>query len=216
MATDPEMAAVKALSVKCENPCVVELGARMGEDEPWIRSCFGQVVHYVMIEPEIRNCQVILDKGLNANRRLIVGAVAEKNGTTEFFGSIEGYNTCGSGSIRRPTAHKDIFPSVEFPEYLHTKVPCYSLDFIFDREWLSKIDLLWVDIQGAEKDMILGGTKALSHTRYLFMETEDRELYEGMATKPDLLKMLAGWELVEDFGYNCLLKNPNFTMQGAR
>jgi 2-O-methyltransferase len=216
VATDAEIAAVKSLAVKCPNPCVVELGARMAEDEPWIRSCFGMVVHYVMVEPDIRNCQVIADKGLNQNRRLIIGAVAEKVGNALFHGSVVDYNTRGSGSIRKPTKHIDIFPNVEFPEWLRTVVPTYSLDFIFEREWLSKIDLLWVDIQGAERDMIRGGAKALSHTRYLFMETEDRELYEGMATKPELISMLAGWELVEDFGYNCLFRNQHFTEQRPR
>ncbi len=210
------MDAIKEAVWLSNNPCVVELGARVGEDEEWIRECFIVPVHYVMVEPDIRNCQVILDKPTGPTRRLIIGAVSEKRGNAVFHGSVVDKNTRGSGSIRKPTAHIDIFPAVEFPEWLCTVVPTYSLDDIFDKEWLSKIDLLYVDIQGAERDMINGGRKALSHTRYLFIETEDRELYEGMATKKELLPMLSGWELVKDFGYNCLLRNPKFTEQGPR
>jgi FkbM family methyltransferase len=216
MATEQEMAAVKRIGYNAESPTVVELGARIGEDEEWIRQSFRQEIHYVMVEPDIRNCQVIMDKGVHRTRRLIIGAVAQTDGNAEFYGSLVDMNTRGSGSIRRPTKHIDIFPHVEFPAYLHTVVPTFSLDTIFEREWLSKINLLWVDIQGAEKDMILGGQKALSHTQYLFMETEDRELYEGMATKPELLSMLPGWRVIDDFGYNCLLQNMNFRERAPR
>lgn len=216
MATDREIQAIRRLTWPLRSPTVVVLGARVGEDEDWIRRSFQEEVHYIMVEPDIRNCQMILDRGITRTRRLIIGAITEKDGNSEFFGSIEDGNTRGSGSIRKPTGHYQAFPRVEFPAYLHTVVPAFSLDTLFQKEWLSKISLLFVDIQGAEKDMILGGKEALSHTQYLFIETESRNLYEGMALKPELLQMLDGWELIEDFGYDCLLQNPFFTEQGAR
>jgi hypothetical protein len=87
-------------------------------------------------------------------------------------------------------------------------VPCYTLDTIFRCEGLAKIDLLWVDIQGAERDMIQGGGFALAHTRYLFIEAETEELYAGEALKPELLALLGdhGFALVQDFGCNVLLE----------
>jgi FkbM family methyltransferase len=217
MATNAEMEAIRRICWNLHNPCVVELGARTSEDEHWIRASFESDVHYVMVEPDLRNCQLILDKGVHRTRRLLIGAVSQCEGSVTFYGSeTDGGATRGSGSIHAPTGHIEVFPDITFPEYLRTVVPSFSLDGIFDKEWLSKIDLLWVDIQGAERDMILGGSKALSHTRYLFMETEDRELYAGMALKSELLQMLNGWELIEDFGFNCFLKNERFTEQGAR
>ena len=216
MATEQEMEAVRHYCRPLRSPTVVELGARIGEDESWIRSSFQENVHYVMVEPDLRNCQIILDGGITRTRRLLIGAVAEKDGSVEFHGSVTDYDTRGSGSIRKPTKHIDIFPAVEFPAHLRTMVPSFSLDSIFHREWLSKISLLYVDVQGAEKDMILGGRQALSHTQYLFIETEDRVLYEGMAVKSELLAMLRDWKLIVDFGYNCLLENQNFTEAGPR
>jgi 2-O-methyltransferase len=216
MATEQEISVIREHVKKLRSPTVVELGARVGEEEHWIRGAFPEDVHYVMVEADIRNCQIIADRYLNRTRRLIIGAIAERDGSVTFHGSLTDSNTRGSGSIHKPTGHIGVFPEIEFPCELRTVVPCYSLDTIFDREWLSKIDLLWVDIQGAEKDMILGGRKALSHTRYLFMETEDRELYEGMALKPELIALLDGWKLIQDFGYNCFFENPNFTVQGPR
>jgi FkbM family methyltransferase len=210
MATSQEIKEVSDVLASLRSPCIVELGARVGEDEEWLRMACRESVHYVMVEPDVRNCQVILDKATDRTRRLIIGAVADHDGSIEFYGSVEDLNTRGSGSIRKPTNHIIIFPRVEFPRELHTFVPCYTLDTIFEREWLSKIDLLWVDVQGAERDMIAGGRKALSHTRFLFMETEDREVYEGMALKPELIAMLSGWTIIGDFGYNCFFRNDNF------
>ncbi len=57
--------------------------------------------------------------------------------------------------------------------------------------------------------MICGGKRALLRTRYLFMEVEGVEMYQGQALREDLLNMLPGWRLIEDFGQNVLLLNPN-------
>jgi FkbM family methyltransferase len=216
VASESEIARIREIVWPVRSPTVVELGAREGEDEEWIRASFREDVHYVMVEADIRNCQVILDKGVHRTRRLIVGAVADHDGNIEFYGSVDNGKARGSGSIRQPTKHLIAFPEIRFPPELHTFIPCYTLNTIFDAEWLTKIDLLWVDIQGAERDMVRSGGKALAHTRYLFIETEEQELYEGMATKPELLQMLPEWELIEDFGCNCLLRNRKFNERGPR
>ncbi len=72
-----------------------------------------------------------------------------------------------------------------------------------------KIDLLWTDIQGAERDMIAGGQGALAHTRYLMMEVEAGELYEGQALRDELITILSGWKIFADMGQNMLFCNPN-------
>jgi FkbM family methyltransferase len=211
MATDAEKQAVILAMLGANKPCVVELGARGGEDEGWIRGAFGTPVHYVMVEPDMRNAQIILDilPGTTPQRRLILGAIASYNGLITFYGSQSPNGDRTSGSIRKPTGHLVHIPEIKFPEKSKTVVPCYTLDEIFRREWLSHIDLLWVDIQGAERDMIQGGREALRRTRYLFIEAETVELYEGEALKPELIRLLPGWTLLNDFGYNLLLRNDN-------
>jgi FkbM family methyltransferase len=47
-----------------------------------------------------------------------------------------------------------------------------TLDSVARETQLDRIDLLWVDIQGAERDMIAGGRHALSRTRYMMIEAE--------------------------------------------
>lgn len=211
MATEAEKEKLREVLYPLRSPCIVNLGAYQGEDEEWHREACREQVHYVMVEPDVRNAQVILDNGgISQTRRLIIGAVAKHSGDVVFYGNALSDAHRGSGSIRPPDEHLKFFPDIHFPEAAKTVVPAYSLDDIFKREWLSKIDLLWCDVQGAEADMIRGGQNALSHTRYLFLETETARLYSGMALKEELLGMLAGWKLIEDFRENCLLHNPAF------
>ncbi|MGM4884385.1 MULTISPECIES: FkbM family methyltransferase [unclassified Rhizobium] len=44
---------------------------------------------------------------------------------------------------------------------------------------LENIDVIWMDVQGAEADVIAGGNQILSRTRYIYTEYSDQELYEG-------------------------------------
>jgi FkbM family methyltransferase len=218
MATAEEQAAILAIAEGCRGAVIVELGARGGEDEPWIRAAFEREgpAHYVMVEPDMRNAQIILDvpQGTSRTRRLVLGAVASFTGMIIFHGSVSPDGSRTSGSIRRPTGHLLHLPDILFPESLRTTVPCYRLDDIVQNEFVEKIDLLWVDIQGAERDMIEGGREALKRTHYLFIEAETVELYEGEALKGELIAMLPGWTLLQDFGYNLLLRNDNPLLTG--
>jgi 2-O-methyltransferase len=223
VATAEEKRAIEVILEGISYPCVVELGAHCGEDGPWIRAaCRPEPSQYVMVEPDVRNAQAILDDthgklAIWSARRLILGAISDRDGMADFhFCRNERDRNRASGSLRRPTGHLEHFPWIEFP--FVAQVPTYTLDTVFEREWLTKIDLLWVDIQGAEREMILGGETALRHTRYAFLEAEDVELYEGEALKPELIALLGarGWALQADFGYNILLRNFRFEERSPR
>ena len=224
MADPKEQAAIRRAMRGIVSPCIVELGAHTGEDEVWLReSCidaYGGIagVHYVMVEPDPRNCQFILDRQQTSRiRRLIIGAVADQDGEALFHMSDnERTGDHGSGSILEPTGHKTGMPWIKFDRA--TWVRTYTLDSLFDREWLSKIDLLWTDVQGSERAMLAGGKEALRHTRFLFMEVENVELYAGQALKPELIELAAGhgFEVVEEFQYNVLLMNGRFRERGPR
>jgi FkbM family methyltransferase len=217
-----EMSAIRLALADARSPCIVELGACTGEDSPNFESLIrpGETLHHVMVEPDPRNVQHILDncgptafagkapRPLGPRRRLILGAVARESGFRQFHFSEHPTDGHVSGSLLEPTGHLEHVPATSFPHV--GMVQCWTLDQIFQREYLKKIDLLWVDIQGAESEMIAGGKNALAHTRYCFMEAETVELYRGEALKPDLIALLPGWKLTDDFGYNILLRNERF------
>jgi len=216
MSTEQEKSAVAHILADAQYPCIVELGAHCGEDETWLRDACSSDPLYVMVEPDPRNVQYLIELPRSENRRILIGAVSDQNEMRPFHFSENSLDhNHASGSLRYPSAHLECFPHVTFP--CTGMVRCYTLDAIFERERLTKIDLLWVDIQGAEREMILGGAKALSHTRYLFMEAEPAvELYEGAALRAELLALLPGWSLLGEFEANVLLQNENFRDRGPR
>lgn len=212
--TPEEGIAIEQILRPAANPVIVELGAYCGEDGPIFETLINPDEHllHIMVEPDHRNQDVIAQnesRPLGPNRRLIRGAIASQSGRRHFRLSHDSRDGAkGSGSILEPTGHLKHFPTIAFEESVI--VQCFTLDEIFDAEGLEKIDLLWVDIQGAEREMIMGGKEALARTRFCFMEAEEVEMYSGQALKPELIALLDGWTLIEDFGFNILLGNSRF------
>jgi len=50
------------------------------------------------------------------------------------------------------------------------KIPAITLDFILEKYKLPRVDLIKIDVEGAECEVILGGRKTLEKTRYLYIE----------------------------------------------
>jgi hypothetical protein len=71
------------------------------------------------------------------------------------------------------------------------------------------IDFIWADIQGAEIDLIKGGTKSFEKVKYLYTEYNNSELYEGEIGLTEICNLLPNYEIVYDFGGDVLLKNKN-------
>lgn len=213
--TPAEESAIRAVLADVRDPVVVELGAHTGEDgEIFERCCMpGAKLTHVMVEPDPRNCEQILKRHRPAaDWRLWQGAVADTHGLREFHTCWNTRDTSrASGSLLAPTAHLIHFPFIKFESTIN--VPCFTLDRIYEVERITKIDLLYVDVQGAERLVIAGGQNALRHTRYAFMEAEPEvELYEGEALKPELTQIMAdlGWEVTGDFTYNLMFRNTRY------
>ena len=210
MSTPKEIDAVSRLLRTIANPVIIELGAYCGEDSEMMRfACDQRHAMNVMVEPDSRNCEYIRQYRRGVKTVIVEAAIASYTGLTPFFHAFdrdtEGRRS-GSGSMRDPARHRREFPHITFSS-MSTEVPCWSLDHLtYSLGIFGEIDFLWVDIQGAERDMIAGGQSALDRARYLFIEAETTELYEGMALKDELLALLPGFQVREEFEYNLLLE----------
>lgn len=185
-----------------KNPVIVELGAHVGEEWEWLRDL--RPSYYGMVEPEPKNLEILERK---CSGVAIYPCAIGPPYHARFYSS-ENYqaNNRASGSIRKPTGHLQHFPEVKFTP---AEVFCASVDSLFF--FLDHIDLLWCDIQGAERDMIEGGRTTLANTRFMMIEAEPEvELYEGQALKPELIAMLPDWEIIKDFGYNLFMRNTKY------
>ena len=196
------------------DPVIVEIGAYLGED---FETLLGKEMLHILIEPDPRN---VVRIPRSSKRRVIQAAIADQSGKQKFYFSdwLPAVDVHCSGSLLKPNMenyHKHVaamkFTEKEGEEGL---VECITLDQLYagpDIGIDGKVDLLWVDIQGGEAGMIRGGPSALKHTRYLFMEADDVEFYEGEVLRPDLLKMLPPeWKLLEILSGNVLLENEKF------
>lgn len=97
-----------------------------------------------------------------------------------------------SGSLEVPTGHLTRSREIKFKPPV--PVPCIRLD-----SWLAPrqpddaaIDFIWCDPQGSQRRIIAGGRRALSLTRYLYIECHSPPLYENEPTQAELIDELNG------------------------
>lgn len=114
----------------------------------------------------------------------------------------------GSSSIRTPKEVVTAWPDMTF---VIATTPVVSLDrFVAvtpELSPLNTIDFIWADIQGAEVDLIRGGTDTWPRVRYLYTEYCNSELYDGEVGIKEICAMLPEFEVVEDYGGDVLLHN---------
>lgn len=89
-----------------------------------------------------------------------------------------------SASILRPTEHLSIFPDVDLSG--SASAPAVTLDAWAQREGVSRVDMLWLDLQGAELMVLKQGVRVLQGVQAAHLEVSTRPLYEGAAVWSDI------------------------------
>ena len=180
----------------------IELGAHTGSDTAWMAQISGVTLY--ALEPDPRNQPPQLP-----NVVLYRAAISDRDGTAQFILSKHGWGQewTHSSSLKRPKNHLSRYP-VTFGETI--EVQALTLDTLAQSHGLQKIDFIWADIQGAEEEMIRGGSNTLAKTHYLFTEYSDDELYEGQPTLSDILKMLPDFRVLELWPDEVLLENRKY------
>jgi FkbM family methyltransferase len=143
-------------------------------------------------------------------------AIGNHDGTTTFHqsggqppGAATDRSWDKSGSIRAPKLHLEQHPWCTFDTTI--TVPIARLDTWAHDHGITTVDFIWADVQGAEIDLIEGGTTTLAHTRYFYTEYSERELYEGQVGLSELLALLPGWDVHTVYPDDVLLVNRAFT-----
>lgn len=209
MSTEAEIAAVSDILAKLDSPIIIDVGACGGEDSEWMRAACGDKHSLnVMVEPDHRNVEIIRQHRRGTRTMIVEAAIADYTGMVEWYEATDTRTDggrSGSGSIHKPTNHLHLFPEITFAP----PVPkmCWSLDHLIASTGFMVIDLLWVDVQGAERELIQGASISLMFAKYLFIEAELVELYEGQAKRHELLEMLPDFRVIGEFEYNLLLEH---------
>jgi FkbM family methyltransferase len=70
--------------------------------------------------------------------------------------------------------------SYQLEKYHQIPVPvkCYTLDYICDEEGVDSVDLIWMDLQGAEIKALSGFLNRLPHLKYIWVEVTHSTIYK--------------------------------------
>jgi FkbM family methyltransferase len=194
---------------------ILEIGANDGGHTQWFLEIFENPRIYCF-EPDPRAAARLRKNiGNRPNVTLFELAMSDRDGEVTFYQSggarngdqleamPEGWDL--SGSIRKPKDHLIIEPGVTFDQTI--KVRTTSLDHWAAQHAIEDIDFIWMDVQGAERDVLSGGKETLARTRYLYTEYSEREMYEGQYSFRELVNALPGFEVVIRYPADVLLRN---------
>ncbi|MGY8684409.1 FkbM family methyltransferase [Bradyrhizobium sp. UFLA05-153] len=179
------------------SPVILDIGSYDGTDtRRFLQLC--PEARFYCFEPDPRAVLRFKKNTQDLNNvKLFEVAISDRNGQIEFHpsngdGEAEGWDL--SGSIRRPKNHLAEYDWVRFDQPI--SVETRRLDDWSSEANVNKIDLIWMDVQGAEADVIAGGGRTLSNTRFIYTEYSDRELYEGQLSLQAILELLPSFEVV--------------------
>ena len=197
------------------HPVVFEIGACNGDDSAYMLDVLlatGPPFTYWVFEPDMRIGRYAEElynryRSRGADIRFSDTAFGAEVAEVDFYLS-GGEGFVGSSSIRKPKHHLSAFPGCTFQL---GKARCMTLDFFCGTCGVDHIDFVWMDVQGAEVDVLKGATQMLPRIRHIYTEYCDGELYEGEIGRDAILAMLPGFQLVKDYGGDILLRNKETT-----
>lgn len=213
--------------VATDSPTILEIGCNDGTDTlRFLEAMPGARIY--CFEPDPRAIARFRET-VNDNRVVLTTlALGDHTGFAKFHGSSgippeksrnapSASHYCAlpewdlSGSISKPTGHLQRSSWVTFPEDRTIEVGITTLDdWLLYHTDITKIDFVWMDVQGAEHKVIQGAFEGLSIIRYLYTEYCDKPLYEGQVPLAEIQKMLPTYKLLGIYGENALLRNEQF------
>lgn len=171
--------------VASDAPMIVEAGAFDGRDtkafaERWPKG------HVYAFEPHpVLVAQAREVTGGLANVSIIEAALSDGGAATIAFHSFsEGDEAHGSSSILKPDDHLRLAPQIRFGRTIN--VPAVTLDAWHASVGAPRIDLLWLDLQGAELQALKAGERCLAAVQVCHIEVSRRPLYSGGARFPEV------------------------------
>lgn len=201
-----------------EDPTILDIGCNDGTHTLWFLEIFTNPKIY-SFEPDPRAISRFKKKVGNASNVMLFEMVlSDREGEIDFYQSggqldenqaqirAEGWDL--SGSIRQPKEHLTMHPWITFENKI--SVPSSTLDTWAQQQGIESIDWIWMDVQGAEIDVLRGARKTLAKTRFLYTEYNNQELYEGQVNLKNLLKYLSDFKVVIRYPDDILLSNKHW------
>ncbi|MEI6109384.1 MAG: FkbM family methyltransferase [Actinomycetes bacterium] len=167
-----------------KNPVIVEVGSFNGKDTLRLaRNLTNASVYGFEPVPELYS--VAVRRCLKAkNVRMLQLAASNFNGWTSL--NVSDGTSRASSSILDPNPLGKFFRGINFDNQQRVHVATIKLSDWFDEAGLEKIDLLWIDVQGAEGLVLQGLEEKLNLVKMIYSEINFEETYAGAVLFEDV------------------------------
>ena len=218
---------IKNLLGEREEVVIFEIGCADGGDTKRFLNSFGSNLKIYTFDPEPINIKYMTTMGSqdawhNSNDILITDdrhqfypyAMSGTDGITKFHRSRnitpnpeEGFLVGRySGSIHQPVTminsdrYGQRWPGTVFEEEI--TVECKKVDTFCEENDISHIDFVWMDTQGAEREVLSGAVNTLPNIDYVYTEYYNEEMYKGCAGLEEIKSLLPGFQVVDNWPFN--------------
>lgn len=217
---------IKDLIGTKEDIVIFEIGCADGRDSKKFLNTFGDNLKLYTFDPEPLNAKLVTTLGckdafggsndeLVSDKRHIFSpyAICDYTGSITFNrsrnndGPDSGYEWGRySGSIHRPVTHLESpkygkrWSACVFEETVEAK--CTSIDNFCEENSIDHIDFIWMDTQGAEREVLKGAQNMLPNIDFIYTEYYDEEMYENCAGLSEIEQLLPKFEIIMNWRYN--------------
>tara|TARA_R100000664_G_C2759130_1_gene148605 strand:- start:3058 stop:3750 length:693 start_codon:yes stop_codon:yes gene_type:complete len=200
--------------IEKQDPVIVEIGAHYGEDSVRFTEVFDNATIYCF-EPDPRNIDIFKKHISDPRIKLFEYALSNEEGTAEFYQSYQDYeldeipekyswidiedyknnklNNSGSSSLKKGYKHT-------LSQTITVKTRRFDNWYLENK--LENVDMVWIDVQGAERIVIEGMGDVISNITFIWIEYGETS-YSGAMTRQETISLLKdkNFNLLKDF-YN--------------
>jgi FkbM family methyltransferase len=174
---------------------IIDIGANLGEWAVKVYPIFPDA-NYLLIDGN-PNVEPILEKLCNEapNVRYRISLLSDEEKTETFYLPKNNPTCTGASIMREKTSHyvdKNIAP---------LQLQAKTLDNTLSEENIDDIDLLKLDVQGAELKVLKGGLKTLQKTKYCLLEVQFQEWNQDAPYSDEVVHFMRdqGYKLYDIF-----------------
>ena len=174
-----------------KDPAILEGGAYDGNNTAELASLWPQAMVYSFEPVPTLYQNVKARTAALSNVHVYDLALSNKVGTATFHVSEFDHNPgvpSESSSLLAPKRHKTDIPNIIFKKDI--TVATTTIDDWASKNGVDRIDLLYLDIQGAELMAMKGAPRIMKTVKVIMTELESVELYKGQGQYPELKQWL--------------------------
>ena len=181
---------------------ILEIGSHLGTDTVIFRKNF-PTANIFCFEPDPRSREIFIKYHSNLGVNVIPYAVSNENKEKKFFQSfsklheehtLKKYSWIDSNDVLKNKLSRSGASSLKkghsaLANANVIKIKTIKLDDWAEKNNITNVDLIWMDVQGGEQDVFDGAQKLLKTTRYIWTEYGEID-YEGAMTWNNTKKKL--------------------------